>query len=798
MASTKQKTWRVIPILLVLLVLILSIIGIQGYRFIAQQLPSIQELRDIRLQIPLRIYTKDHKLLAEFGEKKRTPAIYADLQPILINAFLAAEDSRFFIHPGVDYQGLLRAAFELIRTGEKRQGGSTITMQVARNFFLSFDKTYLRKITEILLALKMERELSKQQILALYLNKIYLGHRSYGIIAAAHTYYGLSLNELSVAQTAMIAGLPKAPSRYNPITNPSRALLRRNYVLRRMHALKHIDNTTYQQALAEIDNARLHKTVMDIDAPYIAEMVRVEMLQRYGNAAYTGGYSVYTTINSTNQQAANQALRKNLLAYEYRHGYRGPEAHIDWDIEPSAEDIIRILKPYSNKAGLLPVLVTQVNEKNVMVITKSNQLIKIDWAGLSWARPYIKLNQRGKKPQQANEILRIGDIVRIEETNSEQWKLSQTPKVEGALVALRSEDGAIDALVGGFNFYQSKFNRATQAQRQPGSSFKPIIYSAALEKGFTPASIINDAPVVFDDPSLESAWRPENYSGKFYGPTRLREALVRSRNLVSIRLLQASGISHTIKHAKKFGFNAQQLPRNLSLSLGSSSTTPLDMTRAYAIFANGGFYIEPYLIDSIQDSDKNIIYQAQPLRACAQCFITEEMTAYEKEVLLTYQAPSVISPQNAYQITSMLLDVIKRGTGRRALQLKRQDLAGKTGTTNDQRDAWFCGFNKELVTTAWVGFDQSTPLGNFETGSRAALPMWIAYMGSVLQGQPTALLDLPNNMVTVRIDPKTGLLASSTQQDAMFETFRNEYAPQISYDDRPLLFNNGKDDEPLF
>ncbi|NOX08872.1 MAG: penicillin-binding protein 1A [Gammaproteobacteria bacterium] len=793
--SRKRILWLVI---FILLTTGLTIASIQGYRTLAQQLPSIQQLRDIRLQIPLRVYTRDHKLLAEFGEKKRTPVTYNELPPLLIKAFLAAEDSRFFIHPGVDYQGILRALFELIRTGEKRQGGSTITMQVARNFFLSREKTYLRKATEILLALRMERELSKQQILELYLNKIYLGHRSYGVIAAAQTYYNLPLKELDIAQMAMIAGLPKAPSSYNPVTNASRALLRRNYVLRRMHKLNYINDDVYDTALHTADEASLYRPSMEVDAPYIAEMVRAEMLKRYGSDTYTAGYTVYTTIDSQKQKAANMVVRKNLLEYEYRHGYRGPEAHIEWDRDSSKASLEKILKPWSNNAGLRPALVTEVNEKNIHVITREGQQQTIEWDGLSWARRYIKLNQRGNKPEQAGQIVQEGDIVLIENITSPTWKLSQTPKVEGALVSLRSDDGAIEALVGGFNFYRSKFNRVTQAQRQPGSSFKPILYSAALEKGFTPASIINDAPVVFDDPALESAWRPENYSGKFYGPTRMREALVRSRNLVSIRLLQAIGIRHTIQHAVKFGFNRKQLPRDLSLSLGSASVTPMEMARAYSVFSNGGFRIEPYLIDEIRDVRRNIIYQAQALLACAQCLINEDTSEGEKEHLLMRQAPTAISPQNAYQITSMLNDVIKRGTGRRARVLKRGDLSGKTGTTNDQRDAWFCGFNRELVTTTWVGFDQVQPLGNYETGSRAALPMWINYMRVALQDSAESTLDMPADMVTVRIDPKTGLLASSGQKDAIFETFRSAYVPRVSYDDRSINVDDNGDDDPLF
>ncbi|HHH39644.1 MAG TPA: peptidase, partial [Sedimenticola sp.] len=576
------------------------------YYYLEPELPATDSLRDVELQVPLRVYSRDRRLIAEYGEKRRIPLTYDELPKPMVQAFLAAEDNRFFEHPGVDYQGLIRAALQLLMTGEKRQGGSTITMQVARNFFLSRKKTYTRKLQEILLALKIEHDLSKQEILELYLNKIYLGHRAYGVGAAAQVYYGSGVNDLTLAQTAMIAGLPKAPSRYNPITNPARALERRNYVLDRMRQQGYIDEQAYRQAKAMPVTARLHAANIEVEAPHVAEMVRSEMVARYGDQAYTNGFSVITTIDSRLQAAANQALRQALQAYDMRHGYRGPEQRLEIP-DPADDDTLRkLLAKHPRVGDLEPVLVTRVEQRAIEVFAPSQGRILIPWKGLEWARPYIDENHRGKKPKQAGDIVQAGDLVRILRVTPDKgepyWRLAQVPAVAGALVSLNPNDGAIVALVGGYDFYSSKFNRVTQARRQPGSGFKAFIYSAALEAGFTPATLINDAPVVFDDPSLEGAWRPENYSGKFFGPTRLRYALTKSRNLVSIRLLRAMGIEHALKHVARFGFDPGQLPHNLSLALGSASVTPLQMAAGYAILANGGYRVTPYFIQRIEDS----------------------------------------------------------------------------------------------------------------------------------------------------------------------------------------------------
>jgi len=776
------------------------VIALGIFVYLSPKLPDIETLKDVHLQVPLRVYTSDQKLIAEFGEMKRAPLRFFEIPDLMIKAVLAAEDDRFFKHPGVDYQGILRAGLNLVKTGEKSQGGSTITMQVARNFFLSSEKTYLRKLSEILLALKIEQELNKEEILELYLNKIYLGNRAYGVAAASQIYYGVHPGELSVAQMAMIAGLPKAPSRYNPIADLERAVTRRNYVLGRMYKLGFINDEVYSSSLAEPDNAVLHSLTIEIEAPYVAEMVRSSLVERFGEEAYTGGYKVITTLDSHLQEAANRALRDALLDYDARHGYRGPIRHLDISIFPDEEQRRSELDNIPNVGGLIPAIIIHVEDQTAIAILANNKTVQIPWTGLSWARPYIDDNRLGNAPATAAEILSVGDIVYLQQVSKNEWRLTQIPQVEGALVAVKPDNGGIIALSGGFDFYRSKFNRVTQASRQPGSNFKPFIYSAALAKGFTPASIFNDAPVVFDDPGLESAWRPENYSGTFFGPTRLREALVHSRNLVSIRLLRSTGINYTIDYVSRFGFKASDLPKNLSLSLGSAAMTPLQIAGGYAVFANGGYRVTPYYIDRIEGENGEIIQQAIPDTVCPDCTATppaanvqspdiQDTTAgtgsnqAQADQDTLPQQPSikiaqrVITPQNAYLMTSMMRDVIRRGTGRRARQLGRNDLAGKTGTTNEQRDAWFSGFNPDIVTVTWVGFDQSRSLGNNETGGRAALPMWINFMSEALKGKPEKPLERPPGLVTVRIDPESGLLVDSNYPHAIFETFRTEDVP---------------------
>ncbi len=751
-----------IAVSFVCLVLIAFIFSYVFFENISDELPETRQLRHVQYQTPLSIYTANGKLIARYGEKQRIPVKLTEIPEQLINAFLSAEDNRFYEHPGVDYQGLLRAAVQLALTGKKKQGGSTITMQVVRNFLLSPEKTYTRKIKEIILALKLEQELSKQEILELYLNKIYLGHRAYGVAAAAQVYYGKSLSDLSLAEHAMLAALPKAPSTTNPITNPQKARQRRNYVLERMRALNYISSKDYADASKMPITAKRHTRHNDISAPYIAEMARNEIVKLYGEKAYISGMKVYTTLDAKLQAAANQALFKALHDYDRRHGFRKQNI-------PHNQTFID-LQQYYRIGDTFPALVEKVEDKSIIVRTKDNIFIELRWQNIKWARPFKTRNYTGPAPKSADQIVSTGDIIRIRKQNNGSWTLTQIPEVEGALVSLNPFNGAIVALTGGFDFQRSKFNRVTQSKRQPGSGFKPIIYTTALENGFTAASIINDAPVVIDDPAQETEWRPENYSHKFFGPTPLRTALRKSRNLISIRLLRALGIDKVIATARRFGFQSDQLPHNLSLALGSGQATPLQMARMYAVFANGGFLITPYYIDRIESATGDILFQAKPKTACLSCDI---FPAEDNN-----HAPRIISPQIHFLMNSLLRDVVQRGTAVRAKSLGRNDLAGKTGTTNDQRDAWFNGFSPNIVATAWVGFDNSKPLGRRETGGRAALPMWIAYMKNAPAQSPEAMeLQPPEGIVKVYIDPKSGLRLADNSSHGIWEYFREEYAP---------------------
>lgn len=772
---------------------VLSIAAI--YFMLAPNLPDAEELRKVKLQIPMRIYSSEGLMMAEFGEKRRIPAEFESIPSQLIDAFLAAEDDRFFQHPGVDYQGIIRAAYALAVTGEKTQGGSTITMQVARNFFLSSEKTYLRKLNEIILALEIEQTLSKQDILTLYLNKIYLGSRAYGVGAAAEVYYGKTLDQMTLAEMAMIAGLPKAPSASNPIANPERALQRRNYVLSRMLDVGFIDQSEYNSAIAEPVTARYHSRDIEVYAPYVAEMVRTSLIEEYGENLYTDGIKVYTTIKAEHQQAATKALQTALLAYDRRHGYRGAIENIEFASAPDAEKAEQLLDTFQSVGPLHAALVLATDDEKAEASVYIRRIgeISLPFSAVSWAQPKLSTNSLGKKPQKISDVLTKGDVVYLRQDEEQNWQLAQIPEVEGALVALSPFDGAITALQGGFDFFHNKFNRVLQSERQPGSGFKPFIYSAALEKGYTTASIINDAPVVFDDVGLENVWRPENYSGQFYGPTRLREALTHSRNLVSIRLMRDIGINYVVDYAQRFGFQPDQLPNNLSLALGSGSAAPIDMARGYATFANGGYRVEPYVIKRIEDADGNIVRAAEPYTVCETCIaplqkpVTSSIDSeqeQEQEQVNTAMgfkpAERIITPQNAYLMNSMLRDVVRFGTGRQALSLGRNDLAGKTGTTNDQVDAWFNGYNPELVAISWVGFDNPRSLGRYETGGRAALPMWMDFMREALRNVPEEDFIPPVDMVTVRINPETGLLARPDSEEAIFETFRADEVPSAA------------------
>ena len=792
--------------------LALAVIG--AYYYVAPSLPDPETLREVQLQVPMRVYSRDGLLLAEFGEQRRIPLALEAIPLQLRQAFLAAEDDRFFEHPGVDWQGLARAAVAVALTGEPAQGGGTITMQVARNFFLSREKTISRKVREIFLALQMERSLSKEEILELYLNKIFLGQRAYGVGAAAEVYFGKTVRELTTGEIALIAGTGRLPSIENPVTSPERARQRRAYVLRRMLETGVIDAAEMEAAQAEPIVSRIHGAQVKLTAPWIAEMARQSMLERYGPEAYTRGYVVITSIDSRLQPLAQAAVRSGLRRYDERHGYRGPLARLG-EVPADAESKAALLDGYPEPAGLRAGLVLAVDEAGAEVLVRGAGAAHVPFDSMRWARPFIDDDRRGPAPESAADLLAPGDVVLLRAAG-DGWALSQLPEAQGAVVALDPHDGAIVALSGGLDFESSKFNRATQARRQPGSAFKPFVYSAGLERGLTAATIILDAPVVYDDPGLEDTWRPQNYTGRFYGPMRLREALVQSRNLVSIRLLEQVGINFTADHVGRFGFAPESMPRNLTLALGSGAVTPLQLTAGYAAFANGGFRVEPYFIDRIYGPDQALLYAAQPLWACPECELpppaeagaaaspdaVEQAGAAADDALPPVeleQPPRAVEARNAWIIGDMLQDVVRRGTGTRARSIGRSDLAGKTGTTNDGRDTWFAGYNGDLVATAWIGFDQERSLGRGETGGSTALPMWIDFMGPALEGSPPSRLEQPPGLVSVRISPDTGRLARAGDPGAIFETFRVGNAPTApDPGEERFPEESRRDDEPLF
>lgn len=771
--------------------LTLFALGVLGvvitYLYVAPSLPSVAVLKDIRLQVPLRVYTRDGRLLAQFGEKRRIPLSFEQIPKNMVNAFVAAEDEHFWEHPGIDVEGVLRAGIHYVLTGSRSQGGGTITMQVARDFFLTKRKIWSRKIREAFLALKIERELSKQDILTLYINKIYLGSRAYGAGAAAQVYYGTDVDHLTLAQIAMIAGLPQAPSAANPLVNPKRALSRRGYVLGRMLADGYINQQQYDQAMAAPLTASYHEPTAAVQAPYLAEMVRNYMVSKYGDDAYTAGYSVVTTIDSRLQPKAVAAVRSGLLAYDRRHGWRGPIAQVKLPEAAGEAEFKQAVVNRDHVGGLIPAVVTAVQDQSAELYADGVGPVTLAWAGLKWARKFISVDAAGAFPKTAADILKRGDVVYLSQDDAGNWNLAQVPTAQSALVSLDPFDGAVVALVGGFDFDVSKFNRATQAHRQPGSSFKPFYYSAALEDGFTPASVINNAPVVVKDPAL-GAWRPGNYEGDFSGPTRLRTALVHSLNLVSIRVLQQIGIDYTLNYISKFGFKPDEMPHNLTMALGSASLSPLEMARGYSVFANHGFRVTPYYIQRIEDGSGNTLYQADPKLACESCSVDTKgatqmlvNTSDSKPATMPEFAPQVISPQNDWLMTSMMQDVIRHGTGRLASQLGRDDLAGKTGTTNDFTDAWFDGFNNDIVTVVWVGNDQpSQSLGSGEQGALAALPIWMNFMGAALTNvpQPADPYPEPPGLVRARIDPKTGLLVSASDPGSIWEYFETGHLPK--------------------
>ena len=855
---------------------------IGAYYYVAPSLPQAETIREIPLQIPLRIYSRDGRLIEEVGERRRIIVSYDELPPFVVQAFVAAEDGRFFEHPGIDYQGILRALMLLIRTGEISGGGSTITQQLARDYFLTREQLFTRKLREAFLAYQIEQTFSKEEIMALFLNKMFFGQRAYGVAAAAQVYFGKTLDQINVAEAATLAGVLPAPSDYNPVRSAANAGMRRRYVLNRMLELDFIDDAAFASASAFPLESRLHGTKNELSAPYVAEMVRREMLSRYGEETYSAGYRVITTLDSSLQSAANYAIRNGLLEFTRRRGYRGALHNVAVDpeilLQPYAEwpeDVQRQLQDFGNPAGLSVAIVTRLNEDNSAdLVLQDGSATTIAWHGISWAKPYIDRETTGPAPETAGDVLAIGDVVYVMPITIGGYALAQLPTAQSSLVSVDPLDGAITSLVGGLDFSLSKFNRATQSARQPGSSFKPFIYSAALEAGNTLATIVLDAPVVINSSALERLWRPVNYSGRFYGEQRVREAMVRSMNLASVRLLlNNTGIRTAVDHLAPFGFNDAALPRNGSLALGGGNASPLDMAQAYATFANGGYAVKPYVIDAIIGPEGELLYRSDPVIVCPDCepgdappapvepafpihypnsdrvmgiepdpganppppsgdatvidTLEDELfparrgmagptleqmaemgedyrpTAAEapdlyKDVRL---AERIISAQNAFLIQDTMRHVIQRGTGVRARVLGRNDLSGKTGTSNDRRDAWFAGFNSDVAAVVWVGYDDDSALGPREEGSRTALPIWIEFARLALTGVPNHRMDMPEGIVTVRISKTTGCPASADHpfEDVMFEHFRLDNVPECEIEDSvPDIFNAPDDNEDLF
>lgn len=803
-----------------------GVAGVIGaYYYVAPALPQADTIRDIPLQIPLRIFSRDGYLISEIGQRRRVLITYDEVPPHVVNAFIAAEDRRFWVHPGVDYVGILRALFQLITTGDVASGGSTLTQQLARSYFLNLDQTLERKFKEASLAVRIEQEFSKPQIMELFLNKMFFGQRAYGVSAAAQVYFDKALMDLNVAEAATLAGVLPAPSRYNPVRSAANAEVRRRYVLGRMLDLEFIEQSEYDDAMALPVESSLHGAAVQLHADYVAEMVRREMLSRFGEETYTAGYQVVTSLDSRLQMAANYSLRNGLLEFTRRHGYRGAIANFEltpailatqfsaWPVE-----ISNLLGQYA-PGGLSVAMVTALHDNNnADIVFRDGETATIPWSGSSWAKPFIDAETSGPAPESVSEVLSIGDVVHVMPTAAGFWALAQVPNAQGAVVSVDPLDGAITSLAGGFDFATSKFNRVTQAYRQPGSSFKPFIYSAALEQGNTAATVVDDSPVVIRSSELEKDWRPLNYSGRFYGPTRLREALYRSMNLVSVRLLlYETGVGNAVEHIAKFGFGDVTLPRNGSLALGGGDASPLDMAQGYAVLANGGYSVKPYVIDAIYGAEGETLYRAEPFVVCPECAIESDdedaprkdpqMTLEEMaDVALTYQpdadtapelfaevnaAPRAISAQNAFLIQDMMRSVVTRGTGRRAMTLGRGDLSGKTGTSNDRRDAWFGGFNADLVSVVWVGYDGFEPLGPGEEGSRTALPIWIEFSRIALEGVPEHRMPMPPGIVNRLINLADGCPARAGQPNTNFELFREGHVPKCEdVDDVPDFFND--------
>ena len=754
--------------------------------YISEKLPQAQEIREIELQVPLKVFTSDSKLIGEFGEKRRSALKFEDIPPYFVEAVLAAEDDEFFSHSGVSYTGLIRSVFRLLVSGEVQGGGSTITMQVAGNYLTGRDVNLFRKIKDIFLAYRLEKIYSKEEIFEFYVNRIFLGNRAYGIASASEVYYGTTIKDLNLAQWAMIAGLPKAPSSMNPLVNPRRALIRRNWILTRMLDLGSIHPEQYDLAIKAPISATYHGLVSEVEASYFSEIIRRYMISEYGLDAYKEGLEVYTTIDSKLQNLAVSALKEGLEKYDKRHGFRSPENYKDLfpedffsqDIsyrlsliaeskslpvgisevpeEEPLDNIYNLLNNLTTTDNKFPVLVLSV-EDNLVVISGDRTVVQLAWtSNLGWARPYINEDQRGPRPKSYSELLQEGDLVWLEQDKiKSSLSLTQIPEVQGSIVAMDPNNGEVKALVGGYDFFLSKYNRATQSSPLLGSNYKPFLYASALDAGLTASSLINDAPIVFEDEALEDKWRPRNASGRFYGPTRLREALLQSVNLVSIRLLREIGIERVRNYSQNFGFQLEELNSDLSLALGTASLSPIKNVAAYSVFANGGKSVEPYFISKITDRTGNTIFQ--------------------KEDIEINQA---IDPRIAFIIKDILQEAASRGTAKKVKELGRSDLAGKTGTTNEAESTWFTGFNESLVTTVWVGFDQPKSLGNREFGSSTALPIWMDFMQPNIDNLPKNKNLPPEGIVSIKIDKKTGLKAESDSRNSIFEYYLEEHLPR--------------------
>lgn len=790
------------------------------YYSLKSDLPDVASIQDIKLQVPMKVFSLDGELLSQFGEKRRIPLTIEEVPQPLINAFLATEDSRYYQHFGIDPIGIARAALVYASTGHAKQGASTITQQVARNFFLTREKTFIRKIKEIFIAIQIEQLLTKDEILMLYLNKISLGHRSYGVGAAAQVYYGKTVAELTLPEMAVLAGLPKAPSRLNPIYSPKNAKSRRNIVLSRMRHELFITQEEYQEAVKAPITGKLHGAEITLSAHYVAEIARNKLIELYGKErTYSEGFNVYTTIDKVTQEAANKALANNLHEYDKRHGYRGSKTSL-WETPSESWEIEKIrehLKKQPNFADLYPAVVIKVEEQSIQIVSKKNksELETINWDGLKWARPFINDSKQGKPPQKASDIVAVGQQIWVRQID-QTLELSQYPDASAAFVSLNPQDGAITSLVGGFSFVQSKFNRATQAKRQVGSNIKPFIYSTALDNGYTLSTLVNDAPI--NQWSGSAAWRPKNSPAVYEGPIRLRRALGQSKNVVSVRLTQDLGLPKVIAQLQKFGFDKADIPSNYSLALGSASFTPLEVATGYAIIANGGFKIEPYLLERIEDAYGTVLYQASPKIVCQDCTELYEKQNNSSSLLAQSSgdkcpispiseeqiAPSAISEETAFLTRELLNTAVWgggswahktgwNGTGWRAMvELKRKDIGGKTGTTNDSKDAWFSGYVGNVVATSWVGFDNfnrnlgkasvnnnldKKQISGGEFGARTALPAWIEFMQSVALSQPVTTPRRPLNISTARIDRATGLLTYQTDYTTRFEYFKNGTVP---------------------